>query len=102
MQLAVIPVSLNFKRLSFTVEKIGHPLAHGREYSTVLRPLVGVPECLDALQDFVLHLEFIEIHLEWVEHRNAGDVFLGPGKSGEVVRRHVGSLFVLYHEVMLQ
>jgi hypothetical protein len=38
MQLAVIPVSLNFKRLSFTVEKIGHPLAHGREYSTVLRP----------------------------------------------------------------
>ena len=67
-----------------------------------LRPSVGVPEGLDALQDFVLHLEFVEVSLEWVECRDAGNVFLGPGKSGEVISWHVGSLFVLYHEVMLQ
>jgi hypothetical protein len=34
--------------------------------------------------------------------RRCWQFFLGPGKSGEVIRRHVGSLFVLYHEVMLQ
>jgi len=67
-----------------------------------LRPLVGVPECLDALQDFVLHLEFIEVCLEWVKCGDAGDVFFGSGESGEVVRQHVGSLFVLYNKVMLQ
>jgi len=51
--------------------------------------LVGVPEGLDALQDFVLHLEFVKVRLEWVKRRDAGDVFLGPGESGEVVCRHV-------------
>jgi hypothetical protein len=80
---------------------------HGRVVSLILfwnrwRPLVGVPEGLDALQDFVLHLEFVEVRLEWVKRGNAGDVLLGPRKSGEVIRRHVGSLFVLYNEVMLQ
>ncbi len=56
---------------------------HGRVVSVILfwyhlRPLVGVPEGLDALQDFVLHLEFVEVRLEWVKRGNAGDVFLGP------------------------
>ncbi len=80
---------------------------HGRVVGLILfwdclRSSVGVPECLDALQDFVLHLEFVEVGLEWVKRGDAGDIFLGPGKSGEVIRQHVGSLFVLYHEVMLQ
>ncbi len=80
---------------------------HGCVVSLILfwnrwRPLVGVPEGLDALQVFVLHLEFVEVRLEWVKRGNAGNVFLGPGKSVEVIRRHVGSLFVLYNEVMLQ
>jgi hypothetical protein len=42
-----------------------------------LRLFVGVPEHLDALQDLVLHVEFIEIHLKWIEGLNAGDAFLG-------------------------
>ncbi len=80
---------------------------HGRVVSLILfwnclRPLVGVPEGLDPLQDFVLHLEFVQIRLEWIKCRDAGDVFLGSWESGEVVRRYVGSLFVLYDEVMLQ
>jgi hypothetical protein len=71
-------------------------------FRNCLRPLAGVPEGLDALLDFVLHLEFVKVRLKGVECRDAGDVFLGSGKSGEVVRRHVGSFFVLYNEVMLQ
>ena len=67
-----------------------------------LRPFVGVPECLDALQDLVLHLEFVEICLKWIKGRNAGYASLGPWESGEVIRQHVGSLFVLYNKVMLQ
>ncbi len=43
--------------------------------------LVGVPEGLDALQDFVLHLEFVPICLEWVEAGDAGDIFFGSGES---------------------
>jgi len=59
---------------------------HGRVISLVLfcdrlRPLVGVPEGLDALQDFFLHLEFVEVHMEWIKCRNAGDVFFGPRES---------------------
>ncbi len=59
---------------------------HGRVVGLILfwnclRPSVGVPECLDALQDFVLHLEFIEVSLEWVERGDAGDVFLGPWEA---------------------
>ncbi len=82
-------------------------LDHGGVISLILfwnflRPLVGVPESLDALQDFVLHLEFVQVSLEWIECRDAGDVLLSSGESGEVVRRHVGSLLVLYNEVMLQ
>ncbi len=55
-------------------------LYHGRVVSLILfwncwRPLVGVPECLDALQDLILHLEVVEVRLEC---RNAGDVVLGP------------------------
>jgi hypothetical protein len=80
---------------------------HGRVVGLILclnrlRPLVGFPEGLDALQDFLLHLEFVEVSLEWVECRDVGNVFFGPGKSGEVICWHVGSLSVLYHEVMLQ
>jgi hypothetical protein len=67
-----------------------------------LRPLSGVPKDLDALQDFVLHLEIVEIRLEGVKCRDADDVFFGSRESGEVVSRHVGSLFVLYNEIMLQ
>jgi hypothetical protein len=80
---------------------------HGRLVSLVLPwdcmgPLACVPEGLDALPDFVLHLEIVEIRLERVERQDAGDVFLGSWESGEVVCWHVGSLFVLYNEVMLQ
>ncbi len=65
-----------------------------------LRPLVGVPERLDALQDLDLHLEIVQVHLERIEGRDARDGFFGSGQSGEVVRRHVGPLFVLYHKVV--
>ncbi len=69
-----------------------------------LRPLISVPERLDALQDLIMHLEFIEVCLKWIEGGNTGYRFFGARKSGagEVVRWHVGALFVLYHEVMLQ
>jgi hypothetical protein len=55
---------------------------HGRLVSLVLPwdclgPLAYVPEGLDALQDFVLHLEIVEIRLERVKCRDAGNVFLG-------------------------
>jgi hypothetical protein len=47
-------------------------LDDGRVVSLILfrncwRPLVGVLEGLDALQDFILYLEVIEVRLEWVK-----------------------------------
>ncbi len=43
-------------------------------------PLISVPECLDALQNFILHLKLVEIGLKWVEGRNACDAFFGARK----------------------
>ncbi len=80
-------IQLDPDYLAFILKEL---VDHGRVVSLVLfwdclRPLVVVSEGVDVLQDFILHLEFIEVRLEWVKRGNAGNVFLGPGKSGEVI-----------------
>jgi len=57
---------------------------------------------LQHLELLIIHLEFEEISLEWVEGRVAGNVFLGAWLLREVVGRHVGPLFVLNDKIVFQ
>jgi hypothetical protein len=40
--------------------------------------------------------------LKWAKSGNAGNDFFCSWESGEIIRRHVGSLFIVYNKVMLQ